>query len=204
MASKAEKSAATRSHIIAVARRIFACKGFSGASLSEIVSHAKVTTGAVYHHFSDKKGLFRAVAESVEQEILNAVIERIGKSKETQSGIEGNEFTAFEKGVEFTLEVCAQPGIQRIVFHDAPAVIGQREWREVEMKYAFGLMQNMLASLSANGIIKNKNTEMLAQIILGAIIEAAHAVALSGNQKEALSEAKSIVLTMLGSLKRDC
>ena len=56
--------------LLRAGRRQFGTVGYDAASLEDIVAEARVTTGAVYHHFSGKKGLFLAVAEQLEQELL--------------------------------------------------------------------------------------------------------------------------------------
>lgn len=66
---KAEQSEATRSDLMAVARELFAERGYSGVGTEEIVRRARVTRGARYYHFRDKKDLFRAVHEQVEAEL---------------------------------------------------------------------------------------------------------------------------------------
>src|SRR6056297_309452 len=72
-AQRSGRGEATRSRVIAVAKAAFAKHGYTGVSLSEIVRRADVTTGAIYYHFKDKKGLFQAVAETLEQEIMDYV-----------------------------------------------------------------------------------------------------------------------------------
>lgn len=47
------------------AREMFAERGYHGAAAEEIVRRAGVTRGAMYHHFGDKRGLFRAVVEEI-------------------------------------------------------------------------------------------------------------------------------------------
>ncbi len=193
MASKADKSAKTQKQIIQVAQEIFARDGYADASLAEIVDRADVTTGAVYHHFGGKKGLFTAVAENVEQMIMSEAAAAAPQS--------GEPWALFEKGVLMTLEICARPDIQRIVFRDAPNVVGLAEWREIEIKYAFGLLRKTIAQLSKAGLIDATNTNLTAQILLGAIIEAAHGVALADNKAKALSQAKATLQKMLRALK---
>ena len=51
-----------------MARRLFAKRGYADVGTEEIVRRAGVTRGALYHHFSGKEDLFRAVAEQVEEE----------------------------------------------------------------------------------------------------------------------------------------
>ncbi|MGH1349985.1 MAG: TetR/AcrR family transcriptional regulator [Methyloligellaceae bacterium] len=193
MATKAEKSNQTRSTVIEEARKIFARDGYAKASLSEIVRNAKVTTGAIYHHYGDKKGLFTAVAEHLEQEILAIIADRISTIS--------SDWERLEKGVYYTLDVCSRPDIQRIVFQDAPTVVGLHEWREIEMKYSFGIMMQNIQSLSEQGKISGGSPELVAQILLGTIIEAAHAVALAEDKELALNQARETVLTMLRAIK---
>ena len=195
MATKAEKSAETRRTIIDVAREVFARDGFADASLAEIVARADVTTGAVYHHFGGKKGLFIAVAEHLEQVILGEVVRNASPSAVT--------WEALEAGVANTLEICARPDIQRIVFREAPTVAGPTEWREIEMKYAFGLMRQAVVQLAEQGAIDAPNADLTAQILLGAIVEAAHGVALAQDKAGALRQGKATVRRMLRALKSD-
>jgi len=61
---------ATRFALLTAARKQFAHVGYSRAEIGQIAAQARVTTGAVYHHFGSKKGLFLAVAERLEAEIL--------------------------------------------------------------------------------------------------------------------------------------
>ena len=191
--TKAAKSLRTRARVIDAARVVFARDGYSDAALSEIIEKADITTGAIYYHFTDKKGLFQAVAESLEQEILDEVTSRVDGA--------GTGWSIFEKAVLETLDICARKDVQKIIFQDAPAVIGMREWRDIEVKYAFGLMQATVQDLATSGLIKTDAPEMTSQILLGALIEAAHTVAEASNKPKALKAAKQTLREMLSGLK---
>jgi AcrR family transcriptional regulator len=59
-----ERKEETRTELVAAAARVFARRGFHGASIEEIAREAGFTTGAVYWHFSGKDDLFLAVYEA--------------------------------------------------------------------------------------------------------------------------------------------
>ncbi len=183
----------TRALIIAEARKVFAEKGFADAWLAEIVTAAKVTTGAVYHHFGDKKGLFLAVAEAVETDILRCV--------GLAAAIKSDPWEQLLAAVDATLEICAEPEVQRIVFLDAPTVIGPAAWREIELKYAFGGMRAALQGLIDGGVIRAGSADVLASILLGALIEAARAVARADDNAAAMADARSTVARLFASLR---
>jgi AcrR family transcriptional regulator len=187
-------SEATRSAVITAARRLFAKKGYAEASLNEIVAAAAVTTGVVYHHFGDKKGLFRAVVETLEAETMQRVAQEASGAPDA--------WATLERGLDATLEACLRPDIRRILFTDAPNVFGQSEWREIEKKYSYGAMVQILSQLKAAGSLRVESVEILAPILLGAMIEAASAVAAAANKKVALSEARTTIRAMLAALRK--
>ncbi|MBK6972604.1 MAG: CerR family C-terminal domain-containing protein [Sterolibacteriaceae bacterium] len=55
-----DKGSATREQLITVATRIFAAKGFAGATTREICQTAGVNLAAIHYYFGDKDGLYRA------------------------------------------------------------------------------------------------------------------------------------------------
>src|ERR1700753_3693166 len=73
-------AADTRAALVASARRLFAAQGFDSTGTEQIVADARVTRGALYHHFRDKADLFRAVmaeaAGSVAQRLIDEQLAR--------------------------------------------------------------------------------------------------------------------------------
>ena len=53
----------TREELLAAATRVFATKGFHGASVDDVAAEAGYTTGAVYSNFGGKEDLFLAAFE---------------------------------------------------------------------------------------------------------------------------------------------
>jgi len=62
--TQAEAKAQTRGRLLAAGAKVFAQKGFAGASLEEIAELAGYTTGALYHHFANKEKLFLELLET--------------------------------------------------------------------------------------------------------------------------------------------
>src|SRR5215210_4289609 len=78
VAARPPRGDATREALLRVGRRLFAERGFAGVGTEEIVAETGVTRGALYHHFADKRDLFRAVHEQLEAELVESIAARIG------------------------------------------------------------------------------------------------------------------------------
>jgi len=55
----------TRERIVAEARRLFAERGYSGATTAEIARRAGIAEGTIYRHFKSKDDLFVACVEAL-------------------------------------------------------------------------------------------------------------------------------------------
>ena len=66
--TRQESRARTRAAVVEAAGRVFAARGFEGASMEEIAAEAGFTRGAVYSNFDDKADLFIAVLEERERQ----------------------------------------------------------------------------------------------------------------------------------------
>jgi AcrR family transcriptional regulator len=190
---KAEQSEATRAALIAAARELFTDKGYSGVATEEIVQRAGVTRGALYHHFRDKRALFRAVVEELEQES----VERVASAALAQKDPWKVQVTALNA----YLDGCLEPAVQTIVLVDAPSVLGPEEWREIEAKYGLALVRGGLESIMEAGLIEEQPVEPLAHLMLGALAEAGLMIARSENPKKARQEVGKSVERLLEGLR---
>jgi AcrR family transcriptional regulator len=188
-----QNSEKTRKAILAAAKKIFARDGYADAPLDAIVKSARVTTGAIYHHFGDKKGLFRAVAEDLEAELLQKIAAAAAPEKDPWRRL----MTAMRAMLELSLA----PEMRQILFRDAPNVIGAAQWHEIEKRYALGAMIATLDDLARAGVIRVDNPQLLAGLLLGAFREAAHGIAASEDPKKLIKDTQTLIATMLGAFK---
>jgi AcrR family transcriptional regulator len=63
----------TRDYLLEAAARVFAERGFHGASLDEVAAAAGFTKGAVYSNFKNKEELFLALLEANQQREMDAL-----------------------------------------------------------------------------------------------------------------------------------
>src|SRR3954447_19169299 len=161
MSSRARQSEATRGKLLRVGRDLFARKGYAAVATEEIVRRAGVTRGALYHHFRDKRDLFAAVVEQVEQEVMKRVA--------TAALTESDAWEQQRAAIGAYLDVCLEPAVQRIVLTDAPSVLGLAAWREIEAKYGLALVQTGLQSVIDSGYTERQPVEPLAHLFLGAL-----------------------------------
>ena len=128
--------------------------------------------------------------------------QRIIDESAAQSSNQGSPWDQFEANILSTLQVCAQTDIQRIVFRDAPTVVGPFEWKQIEIEYGFGQLQKAVKKLAAADIIEAPNPDLTAQIILGAMMEAAHFAATAKNKSRAVKQGQATLRAMLQAIRK--
>ena len=69
------------------------------------------------------------------------------------------------------------------------------------MQYAFGVMQQTIHGLAEAKLIHAPGPDLVAQIVLGAVIEAAHGVAISTSKRRALANAQSTIKHLVRALR---
>ena len=184
--TQAQRTAATRGVLIDAARKLFADKGFAEVSTQAIVAAAGVTRGALYHQFGDKAGLFAAVYEEVERELVSDIAVQIVAAQPADS------VEAMRVGAGLFLDRCAAPDVHKIVLIDAPAVLGWEQWRAVGIKYGLGVIEGMLAHAINEGEIPQQPLRPTAHVLLGALDEAALYIARAADPDQARTEMNAV------------
>lgn len=141
--SNKERTEATRLALIEAARRLFVDKGYAETATPDIVAEAGVTRGALYHHFEDKKALFRATLEREAEAVADHI--------ETVSIPAGSPRDALLLGASAYFDAMAVPGRTRLLLLEAPAVLGFESVGAIDREHAEGALKAGLADLLGPG-----------------------------------------------------
>jgi len=188
------RSEATRAKLIEVGIELFSERGYADVGTEEIVDRAEVTRGALYHHFGDKRDLFRAVHEELEQQIVKS----IGAALEANP--RDDPLEALEVAAGAVLDVALDSKIARVTLIDAPAVLGWEEWREIDVRYGLGLTEAVLSAAIENGRIAKQPVRPLAHLLVAAVGEAAIMVATSGDPRQARKDVEPAMRSLIYGL----
>jgi AcrR family transcriptional regulator len=127
--SRRENQERTRSALLDSAAKVFARRGFEGATLDEVAADAGYTKGAVYANFDNKEELFLAMLD----ERFAARLEELDS---VMSSDEPPEEQARRAGGDFARYVAADPDWQRLFAEfTAHAARNDRLRRELVVRY---------------------------------------------------------------------
>ncbi|TPN01768.1 TetR/AcrR family transcriptional regulator [Mesorhizobium sp. B2-1-3A] len=173
-----EMIAETRAKLIAAARQAFGTIGYAEASMDDFTASAGLTRGALYHHFGDKKGLLEAVIAEIDGEMA-ARVNEVASRAPTRWQRFVDECTTY-------IEMALEPEIQRIMFRDGPAVLGDpAQWPNANA--CVGSMTDHLTALQGEGVVvPGVDPETAARLINGASSQASQRIA-NSNDPEATS-----------------
>ncbi|MGB0890505.1 MAG: TetR/AcrR family transcriptional regulator, partial [Solirubrobacterales bacterium] len=196
--SNAERTEQTRGKLIAAGRELFGQRGYNSVSTEQIVQRAQVTRGALYHHFGDKRDLFREVAESVEADATKRAAEAALAA--AKNGDQPEAWQAALNGSRAFLDICLEPEFQRIMIVDAPSVLGQAELTEIADRHGGALIEGMLTALIEAKLIKPLAVRPLARVLTGALINGGLTIAESDDQNVAREEVGTVIEALLDGL----
>ncbi|WP_017936112.1 TetR/AcrR family transcriptional regulator [Nocardioides sp. Iso805N] len=188
-------SASTKKALLEVATRLFAENGYAGASLDAIVAGAKVTKGALYHHFSGKQALFDAVFVEVET----------GTTKWIRQQIKGvkDPWEQALIGLRAFLTAVQQPAYRRIVIQDGPAVLGYERYREQEERSAFTVVEDIVKTVlrAAGQVVDEEMNATFARIFFGALSSVGDTVADATDRAAAARRVEEAISYILAGIQ---
>jgi AcrR family transcriptional regulator len=184
---------ATRELLVSIARERFAEQGYAATSIEDIVQRAGVAKGALYHHFSGKEALFRAVYEAVLAETVSAVMAAAVAAQEPWAGVRA--------GLSAFLDACLDPAFRRIVVLESVSVLRPDVREEGVGQVELPMLRTVLTPLAASDILPGVAVEPLAHVALGGLYGAALYIARSRDPSAARREVDVVLDTLIDGLR---
>jgi len=183
---------ATRDLIVSVARELFTAKGYAGTSIDEIARQAGVAKGALYHHFSGKDALFRAVYEVVQAEAVTAVL--------AAAGAETEPWAMVRAGLSAFLDACLDPAFRRIVVLESVVVLQHDVFEGGVEPVELPMLRSVLAPLVDGHVLAGVAADPLAHVTLGGLYGAALYIARASDPAAARREVDVVLDTLVRGL----
>jgi Tetracyclin repressor-like, C-terminal domain len=95
---------------------------------------------------------------------------------------------------------CGPAVVRRISLIDAPAVVGWERWREIDEQHSFGLIKAAIAAIAADGRVKPELIDVMAHMVLAALLEVALLVARADEGRLAIRRGQEAVDELLTAL----
>ncbi|HET6153689.1 MAG TPA: TetR/AcrR family transcriptional regulator [Marmoricola sp.] len=188
-------SASTKRALVDSAAKLFTSQGYGATSLDAIVSSARVTKGALYHHFSGKQAIFEAVFEKIENDATTRIRKALKGSRDP-----------WEKaliGLRAFLDIVQDTGYQRVVIQEGPAVLGYERFRQQEERSSFGIVQEMVRTVLEGSMydISDEMLETFSRIFFGAMSAAGESVSTAANPKVAVAQVEAAIGFILAGMR---
>ena len=165
------------------ATRLFGERGYANTSLEDIAADCKLTIRPIYHYFGNKKTLFAAVNDRMEQRIL----ETMGAADAADEGGVRASWRAY-------LDLCDDPAFRQIVLVDSPNILGRERW-------ASSVVSNKArALLQGEEQESNFQAELVSRVLMGAFAEAAVMMATADDLESAKRDAEELMVTLSTAL----
>jgi AcrR family transcriptional regulator len=188
-------SASTKRALIVVAAGQFTEHGYGGTTLDAIVAGARVTKGALYHHFSGKQGVYEAVFAQVEEDAVEAINAALSGTTDP--------WEKARAGLRAFLVVVQDPVYQRVVIQEGPAILGFGRNREQEERPSYGSVQDIVGSLleASTHELDEPMKQTFSRIFFGALSAAGETVTTAADPARAVARTEAAVLFILEGMR---
>lgn len=180
--TQAERRAESRQAVLDSACRLFGEKGYTGTSLEDIAGDCGLTIRPIYHYFGNKKALFAAVNQVMEQRIVGS----LDNSLVEQDDDILDYWRAF-------LQLCGDSGFRQIVLVDSPNILGRERWSGSKVSEK---ARALLGQPEQGGVANQYRKLLFSRVLMGAFTEAALMVAETEDTEMASREAELLMVAL--------
>ncbi|MDK8183521.1 TetR/AcrR family transcriptional regulator [Paenibacillus sp. UMB4589-SE434] len=192
--ARAEMIEETRTKLLSAGRQAFGTIGYADTSMDDLTASVGLTRGALYHHFGDKKGLLQAVVKELDVE-MDVRLEQI-------SNAAVGHWEGFVGRCRAYLAMALEPEIQRIVLRDAPSVLGNA-YSQSSQSHCLASMAHMLQQLMDEKVIVRTDSESLARLLNGGLVDTAFWIASCKDAEAGLATSLHSLSIVLSGLLLD-
>jgi AcrR family transcriptional regulator len=179
-----EYAEATREAIVESGLKLFAEKGYQRTSLDEVADRARVSKGAVYHHFASKREVFEAVFSMVGSSSISQLTTKMSDDSDPRSASIQNLLSSY-------FDICVGRIYYRIVLQEGPGALGWGFWRNFVQESIEEPMLGMVKNFTRDPAAISD--ELLLRILTSAIHELAFSVVDNPNRSQATKEARLVI-----------
>jgi hypothetical protein len=130
----------------------------------------------------------------VEQDVMVRMATLVAESGATTPA------DAIRAAVDAWLEVSGDPEVRQLILLDAPSVIGWAAFRDVAQRYSLGMTEQLLVQAIEAGQLARQPVRALAHVLIGALDEAAMAIATADDPKRARRETEEVLHRLIDAM----
>jgi AcrR family transcriptional regulator len=190
---RVRQAEATRALLIEVATVAFTEHGYAATSIDDIIREAAVARGALYHHFSGKEALFRAVYEAVETDVVSRVLAAAASHA-------SSPWEAVRAGLSAFLDACGEPAFRRIVVLDSVSVLQAKVLEEGVDPHELPMLRNVLTPLLGTTTFGGVAIDALTYVALGGLYGASLYIARADDPAAARAHVDIVLDTLVRGL----
>jgi AcrR family transcriptional regulator len=180
--------------VIEAARDLFVERDYNSVSIEQILERSGVSRGALYHHFATKLDLFIAVYKASETRVIGQIATRMSGSS--------NPFEALLDGAKAYLRLCeTDEEFRRIGLTQSRAVLGWERWRTAASELGIAVVLALVSAAIEAGELPPHDPETVAQILLGALIEAAMLIVTAEDRAAARERSEPVIVALLEGMR---
>ena len=186
-------SSSTKRALLKNATQLFTDHGYAGTSLDEVVAAARVTKGALYHHFPSKLALFESVFDAIQEKTTKEIEKEVSRIKDP--------WERAAVGLRAFLDVCREPQFRRIVLQEGPVALGHERWTEAERSASLGVVQRTVDALLKDLGGAEELSESFAIVFYGAVRSSSEYVADAEDPDLAAREVQATIGAILAGMR---
>jgi len=191
---KEEYAEMTRQALLEAALKLFIQKGYHNTSIEDIVQEARLTRGALYHHYKSKEEIFIRLYKDIVTQLVGVI--------ETATNNISDPWQKALIACNSFLNCCIDPKFISIRLDDAIGVLGWERWRAIDSSYTMKVLKEILVEIHDAGQLSTDSIDTASNMIYALLIEGALSISASADKKKAHSDAVKVMQKMLLGLKK--